>query len=91
VQRLSQHLALFGPSDAGLTNDCPPGNGVGEDLQPSLGHRRAISPGVAGLMAVTSDTSTAQVKAVRGLDLSDSQADSAGSIVDCDRGSQHKK
>ena len=44
------------------------------------GHWRAINPSVPGSMTVTSGTSTAQVRAVSGPDLSDSQADSAGSI-----------
>jgi hypothetical protein len=44
------------------------------------GHWRAINPGVTGCMTVTSGTSGSQVRAVRGPDLSDSQADSAGSI-----------
>ena len=41
------------------------------------GHWRAISPGVTGSMTVTGGASGAQVSAVRGFDLSDSQADSA--------------
>jgi len=41
---------------------------------------RAINPGVAGSITVTGGASGAQVRAVRGFDLSGSQADSAGSI-----------
>ena len=41
------------------------------------GHWRAISLGVTGSMTVTGGASGAQVSAVRGFDLSDSQADSA--------------
>jgi hypothetical protein len=44
------------------------------------GHWRAINPGIPGSMTVTSGASTAQLRAVRGPNLSDSQADSAGSI-----------
>ena len=46
----------------------------------TMGHWRAISPGVARSMTVTGGASDDQVRAVRGPDLSDSQADSAGSI-----------
>jgi len=46
----------------------------------ATGHWRAINQGVMGLITVTSGASTAQVSVVRGSDLSDSQADSAGSI-----------
>ena len=44
----------------------------------ATGHWRAISGGVTGSMTVTSGASVAQVRAVRGPDRSDSQADSAG-------------
>src|SRR5262245_55572511 len=46
----------------------------------ATGHWRAISPSVTRSMTVTSGTLSAQVRAVRSLDRSDSQADSAGSI-----------
>ena len=46
----------------------------------ATGHWRAINPGVTGSMTVTCGVSDAQVRAVRGPDWSDSQADSAGSI-----------
>src|SRR4249920_1429513 len=46
----------------------------------AMGHWRAISPSVMGSITVTSGASVAQVRAVRGPDRSDSQADSAGSI-----------
>ena len=45
-----------------------------------LGHWRAINPGVAGFITVTSGISDAQLRTVRGPDLSHSQADSVGSI-----------
>jgi hypothetical protein len=45
-----------------------------------VGHWRAINPGIAGSMTVTSGASTAQLRAVRSPDRTDSQADSAGSI-----------
>src|SRR5262245_713092 len=58
--------------------------GLAHRLRPSAGkvtgHWRAISRGVMGAMTVNSGASVAQVRAVRGLDRSDSQADSAGSI-----------
>src|SRR6266480_3024443 len=58
--------------------------GLARRLRPSAGkvtgHWRAISRGVVGSMTVTSGASVAQVRAVRGPDRSDSQADSAGSI-----------
>jgi hypothetical protein len=46
----------------------------------ATGHQRAINPGAAGSMTVTGGPSTAQLSVVSGLDWSDSQADSAGSI-----------
>jgi hypothetical protein len=48
--------------------------------QQATGHWRAINPGVMGFITVTSGASGLQVRAVRGPDLSDSQADGAGSI-----------
>jgi hypothetical protein len=42
----------------------------------TTGHWRAINPGVEGSVTVTSGASTVQLRAVRGPDLSDSQADS---------------
>jgi hypothetical protein len=47
----------------------------------ATGHWRAISPSVTRGMTVTSGASSAQVRAVRGPDRSDSQADSASSIL----------
>jgi hypothetical protein len=47
----------------------------------AAGHWWAINPGVAGSITVTSGALSTQVRAVRGLDLSDSQADSASSIL----------
>jgi hypothetical protein len=47
----------------------------------AAGHWWAISPGVAGSIAVTGGASSAQVRAVRGSNRSDSQADSASSIL----------
>ena len=44
------------------------------------GHWRAISSGIGGSMTVTNGASTAQLRAVRALDRTDSQADNAGSI-----------
>ena len=46
----------------------------------ATGHWRAISPGITQSMTVTSGASGPQVRAVRDPDLSDSQADSGGSI-----------
>jgi hypothetical protein len=45
-----------------------------------MGHWRAITHGVAGSITATSGASVAQVRAARDPDLSDSHADSAGSI-----------
>jgi len=45
-----------------------------------MGHWRAINPDITRFITVTSGASDAQVRAVRGPDLSDSQADSGGSI-----------
>jgi hypothetical protein len=45
-----------------------------------MGLWRAINLGVTGSMTVTSGASDGQARVVRGPDLSDSQADSAGSI-----------
>ena len=47
---------------------------------PAAGHRRPISPGIAGSVTITDGATAAQLRAVRDPDLSDSQADSAGSI-----------
>ena len=58
-----------------------PGRPTGHRQSPhATGHWRAINPGVVGFITVTSGAPAAQVRAVRGLDRSDSQADSAGSI-----------
>jgi hypothetical protein len=46
----------------------------------ATGHWRAINPGIAGSMTVANGALTAQLKAVRALDRTDSQADNAGSI-----------
>jgi hypothetical protein len=46
----------------------------------ATGHWRAINPGVAGSLTVTSGTSNPEIRAVSGPDLSDSQAGSSGSI-----------
>jgi hypothetical protein len=52
----------------------------GLQSQTATGHWRAINQGVMGFITVTSGASALQVSVVRGSDLSDSQADSAGSI-----------
>ena len=46
----------------------------------AAGHWRASNRGVMGFMTVTSGASVAQLSVVRGSDLSESQADTAGSI-----------
>src|SRR5215471_227010 len=47
----------------------------------AVGHWRAINPGVIGSITVTGGVSAAQVRAVKSLNRSDSQADSASSIL----------
>ena len=49
----------------------------------AAGHWRTISPGVARSMTVTDGMSTAKVRAVTALDLSDSQADSPADVCQC--------
>jgi hypothetical protein len=64
----------------GLPTSCAGCDGGKGDFVIDAGHWRAISPGVTESMTVTNGTLDAQLRAVRGLDRSDSQADSAGSI-----------
>jgi hypothetical protein len=56
----------------------PPPLGQHHQRHQATGHWRAINPGVAGSMTVTGGALDPQVRAVSGVDLSDSQADSAG-------------
>jgi len=73
--------------------DAELGRGQAAGLKPTadirgdwpMGHWRAISPGIERSMTVTSGTLATQVRAVRDLDLSDSQADSAGSVIHSSR------
>ena len=81
VRRVQQHVQQPLRLLPIARHRCGPCHRPATSSHQTMGHWRAISPGAAGPLTVTGSASIAQLSAVRGPDLSDSQADSASSIL----------